>query len=89
MSNSLVSIRIPYSLFQELKEAAKKDHFLDVSEAVRSIVRKKWLEEKDPQLFELRKLRKEISSKLKEKSHDQLVEELRRIRDSIIKDETE
>jgi Arc/MetJ-type ribon-helix-helix transcriptional regulator len=37
--NSIVSVRMPSSLVQKLRELAKDNHFLDVSEEVRSIIK--------------------------------------------------
>jgi Arc/MetJ-type ribon-helix-helix transcriptional regulator len=39
MVDSIVSIRMPSSLVQELKTLSKEKHFLDVSEQMRSIIR--------------------------------------------------
>lgn len=41
MVTSIVSVRMPSSLVQKLRELAKKNHFLDVSEEVRSIIKVK------------------------------------------------
>jgi len=46
MSNSIVSVRIPNSLGDKLKTIAKKQHYLDVSEFVRTLLRKKRVESK-------------------------------------------
>lgn len=87
-NNSLVSVRMPKSLFLELNTLADKNHYLDVSEQVRSIVREKWQEAKDPQAYQISRLRKEIAGALKTKSaedaQEQLLKELERIRNSIL-----
>ncbi len=91
--NALVSIRIPKALLDELKKAAGEDHFLDVSEAVRSITRKKWQQYRDPQAFELEQLKHEIKErilkKVEEHSNDEkqqeLIKELKDLRDTILK----
>jgi Arc/MetJ-type ribon-helix-helix transcriptional regulator len=36
---SIVSVRMPSSLVQKLRELAKDNHFLDISEEVRSIIK--------------------------------------------------
>ncbi len=84
-NNSLVSLRIPKSLFSELQKKAEKNHFLDVSEQVRSIVRNKWLEAKDPQAYQVKKLRREIASALQKRkeSKTELVKELELIKSII------
>ncbi|MBW2997318.1 hypothetical protein KY349_03185 [Candidatus Woesearchaeota archaeon] len=87
-NNLLVSLRIPKSLFTELQKLSEKNHFLDVSEQVRSIVRERWQEAKDPQAYQIKKLRKEISQaltkKTEEKAQQQLVKELERIKESLL-----
>ncbi|MFC1741737.1 hypothetical protein ACFL3V_04340 [Nanoarchaeota archaeon] len=89
-NNSLVSIRIPKSLFLELQTFSEKNHFLDVSEQVRSIVREKWMESKDPRAYHLKRLRSEIAgaleTKTEEKANEQLIQELERIKKSLIGD---
>lgn len=42
--NSLVSVRVPKSLYLELKEMTSRRHFMDISEHVRGIVRSRWQE---------------------------------------------
>ena len=64
MTDVMVSIRMPKTMFLELKELAKKQHFLDLSEQIRSIVRKKWIEHTNPELFELKKLREIVQPKI-------------------------
>lgn len=39
MVTSIVSVRMPSSLVQTLRELAKSNHFLDTSEEVRSIIK--------------------------------------------------
>jgi Arc/MetJ-type ribon-helix-helix transcriptional regulator len=41
MVDSIVSVRMPSSLVQKLKELSKENHFLDVSEELRSIIKVK------------------------------------------------
>ena len=43
MNDVIVSVRMPKGLSEELKQLAKHDHFMDVSEAVRSILRHQFL----------------------------------------------
>lgn len=87
MSSSIVSLRIPKSLIRELKQSMKQDHFLDLSDAVRSIIRKRWLEHSDPFTYQIKQLRREIKSLKhddKNKPKQQiLLEELERIKDII------
>lgn len=84
MANSMISVRIPESLLKEFKETADKDHFMDLSEAVRSIIRKNWLQQKDPAAYELKQLRRDITDNVAKKGQEELIEELKKIRDSLL-----
>jgi len=85
MSKLMISVRIPVSLVNELKEVSKKDHFLDLSESVRSIIRQNWFRYRNPQAFEITKLRKEITEALLSRNQDDILGELRKIKDTIVK----
>ncbi len=80
---------MPKSLFSELQKLAQDNHYLDVSEQVRSIVRDKWKEAKDPQSYQIKKLRRDIASAVKSKTEtvaqEQLINELDRIKDQLLK----
>ncbi|MFH0869526.1 MAG: hypothetical protein V1866_00535 [archaeon] len=41
MVDAVVSVRMPSSLVQRLKQLSKDNHFLDVSEEIRSLVKSK------------------------------------------------
>jgi Arc/MetJ-type ribon-helix-helix transcriptional regulator len=85
MKNSLVSIRIPKALVEELKKASQKDHFLDLSETVRSIVRDRWIQTQDPSSYHLQQIKKEIHDGLKARSSDQIIKELENIKNMLLK----
>lgn len=91
MNDVIVSIRMPESLIKELKALAREQHFLDLSEQVRSIVRNKWLMSSDPRLFELKSLRlgieEEVRKKSIEKVQEQVNKELEKIKDNLKKGE--
>jgi hypothetical protein len=78
---------MPDSLLNELKKLVTPNYYMDVSDEVRSIVREKYLESKDPYLYEIKKLRKDIYQELKDKqlkkARKQVVEELNQIKDKI------
>ena len=76
LTDVMVSIRMPKSLISELKVLAKDQYFLDLSEQIRSIARKKWIEYTNPELFELKKLRESIEDELKKKSVEKVREEI-------------
>jgi len=70
MADDIVSIRIPSSLVSELRKTVEKEHFKDLSELIRTVVRKRFLEsQKQPDLGLLTK--------------DQLINELQRIVDQL------
>jgi len=87
----MVSIRMPSSLIQEIKKLSSKQHFMDVSELIRSVVREKWIQTTNPHLYELKKLRQDIESELKKniikKTQQQVIVELKKIKDQIKKGE--
>jgi len=43
LNDVIVSVRMPRGLVTELKQLAKRNHFMDISEAIRSILRQKYL----------------------------------------------
>ena len=89
MKDVMVSIRMPPALAEELQNLSREDYFLDLSEFIRSIARKKWLEHTKPELSELKGLRKSIEDELKQvtqkRVHEEVAEELRKIRDQLKK----
>ena len=84
MSDMIVTVRVPKSLLYELRRVSSEDHFLDLSEAVRSILRKNWISSSDKNIYEIGKLREEIAESIKAKSRlmaeQMLTEELKKIR---------
>ena len=72
----MVSIRRPKSLAQELKELTRPNHFLDLTEQIRSIVREKWASDTNPELFEIKKLRENIEGEIRKKSAKRIDEEV-------------
>ena len=89
MNDIMVSIRMPTSLADELTKISKEDHFLDLSEFIRSLAREKWLRHTKPELSELQGLRKNIEDELKQvtekRIHQEVAEELKKIRDQLRK----
>ena len=76
MNDVMVSIRMPKALVEELKLLAKTQHFLDVSEEVRSIVRKKWDSHVNPEIYQLQKLSHDIGSEVRKKSEKRIQQEI-------------
>lgn len=75
MSNHIVSVRIPRSLTTKLKEYAIEKHYMDVSEVVRTLLRKKSMER--PSI--------KIPQKTSDKNYKSILSELDKIRNEIIK----
>lgn len=61
MPDKIISVRMPSSLINELKELAEKNHYLDVSEEIRSLLREKYLEYKDPYAIKLFAIKENIT----------------------------
>jgi Arc/MetJ-type ribon-helix-helix transcriptional regulator len=87
MPDSLVSIRLPKSLVGELGNVVQAEHYMDVSEAVRSILREQFERYSDPYAYELKELRESITKEMKEqiarKSEQRIVDELKKIKEKI------
>ena len=72
MNDILVSVRMPSSMLLKLKELVKKEHFMDLSDEIRSITRKRWLAFKNPELVEIKNLRKDILKEVRKKSENEI-----------------
>ncbi len=57
----IVSIRVPKKMLQDLKKSANKGYCLDLSEHLRSIIRKKTLEYAFPYKSEIAKIQSELN----------------------------
>ena len=66
MTDVMVSVRMPKSLLDKLNAYVKANDYLDLSESIRSIVRKKWMEHTNPELMEMKKLREDIKDELQQ-----------------------
>ena len=90
MNDILVSVRMPESLLSKLRELAEKDHFMDVSEEIRSITRKNWFRFTHPELMVIERLRKDILNEVKKKSEKEItkrvIKELNEIKKEIKKE---
>ncbi len=90
MNDVMVSVRMPQSLLGELKAATVRHHYMDVSETVRSIIRKEWMKSTRPELYEVRRLRENIEEQIRQKSvariTTEVARELEKIKSSLQKD---
>ena len=76
MTDVLVSIRMPTSLVQELRRLAEKNHFMDLSEELRSIVRAKCLHYSSPYNLQIKKVVKDIEDEVSNKEKLETKKEL-------------
>jgi Arc/MetJ-type ribon-helix-helix transcriptional regulator len=60
MGERVITLKLPASLVHSLKERTHKDHYLDLSEQVRSIVRQACLRSAQPYSDEIARLREDI-----------------------------
>lgn len=85
MTDVIVSIRFPQSILSELKTTAKKQHYMDLSELIRSVARKKW--ENATQPYSLSGISNDIVEDVKDiarqKSESLLADELKRIKERL------
>ncbi|MFH2020562.1 MAG: hypothetical protein ABIJ34_04060 [archaeon] len=56
----IVSVRMPVSLLDELKVLAEKDHYMDVSDAIRSVLRSRWMDSKSPKSAKINEIKKAL-----------------------------
>jgi Arc/MetJ-type ribon-helix-helix transcriptional regulator len=88
---TMVSIRIPSSLVKELKNISEKDHYKDLSELIRYVVRKKSLSYLDPAAAEMKKIKENIFKNQKyqekfaekEKNKEKILNELRKLTEEL------
>jgi Arc/MetJ-type ribon-helix-helix transcriptional regulator len=89
MNDVMISIRMPKGLVNELKELAVENHYMDLSDEIRQVVKQKCLFEIEPYRHELKKVRenleKEIITKKTTQDKEKLVAELKKIIDELKK----
>ena len=82
MTERVISIKMPASLVQELKQLTKQHHYIDLSEQVRSIVRQKSLQYMTGPA-DLQQLRESIEQQIKANTtqlkKEQILKELARL----------
>jgi Arc/MetJ-type ribon-helix-helix transcriptional regulator len=83
MNDIVIGVRMPAGLVKELKDLVPKNHFLDLSEALRSVVRAKCMQFSQPYSYELKKLRedleKELAAKHKLDDKQKMITDLKKI----------
>lgn len=81
---------MPASLAKTLRNLALKNHFMDLSEELRFIVKQKMIEQIDPFSYQIQKLKDEIRDGVSKKSQidrTRFVEELTRVLEEIKRNE--
>ncbi|MFH1770565.1 MAG: hypothetical protein ABH828_03335 [archaeon] len=83
MTDIVVSVRMPSSLVRELKILADSNHFKDLSEEIRSVVREQCMKYGSPYIPEIQKLREELVEKKESDSKQHLIAEMKKILDEL------
>jgi len=83
LADTIVSVRVPSSIIKELRILAEKNHYMDISEEVRSIARDNWLKSQNPVLHELKILKNEITRNVKSKKQENLIDEIHKVKAEI------
>jgi len=83
MADIVVTVRMPSTLISELKERTEREHYRDVSEQVRSIVRKGCLQYTNPVTHEIKELKAQLKEELLRENEDSrakaLLDDLRKL----------
>jgi dihydroneopterin aldolase len=72
MTDTVVSVRMPSTLVRELRILADKNHYMDLSEEIRSVVRSKCFSFTEPVTSKIAKLKQE-------QTNQQMIEELKKL----------
>ena len=67
MAKTIVSVRLPKTLMVKLKANAITTDCLDVSEHVRSMIRRRFVKSQNPLAFEVKALQQQLTSELRRK----------------------
>ncbi|MBR9693315.1 hypothetical protein GOV07_05325 [Candidatus Woesearchaeota archaeon] len=82
-AEQIVTVRMPASLVEALKARIAPDHYSDLSEQVRSIVRKGCLHYVNPVTSEIKELKTQLKAELMQESGDDrakaLIDELKNL----------
>ena len=80
IGEEIVSVRMPLSLYTLLKEKSQNHHYMDISEALRGVCRKKYEQSKSPLLNEIGTIRNLVEEKLKGQESAKVLEELQELK---------
>ena len=83
MAENAVSVKMPSSLVDALRRLQQDHHYLDLSEQIRSIVRQRCLEFKNPYTEGIRRLREDLTAQAMQESaqttREQVLQDLIRL----------
>lgn len=82
MKTNMISVRMPLSLVKELRDSAKTNHFMDLSEEIRFIIKQNFLKYNDPYEYEIKRFKEDIKKEINEKNEEtriRFVKELRNL----------
>jgi Arc/MetJ-type ribon-helix-helix transcriptional regulator len=86
MRTNMISVRMPGSLVEELRKNAKTNHFMDLSEEIRFIIKQNFLKYNDPYEYEIKRFKDDIKKEINEKNEEtriKFVNELRNLLDEM------
>jgi len=72
----MISVRMPISLYALLKERSQEHHYLDISEALRGVCRRRYEQSRNPLLNEIGTIRKLVDEKLENQESSKVLKEL-------------
>ena len=70
----VVSVRMPKTLLEELKKISEKEHYMDVSDAIRSVLRHRYLMHRKPEVAKMNEIKRKLSEITDKKKLDALKE---------------
>ena len=83
MAEKVVSVKMPSTLVGELKLLQEQDHYLDLSEQLRSVVRRRCLELTNPFSEGIKEIRQEVQRQAEQttakKTKEQVLQELLKV----------
>jgi Arc/MetJ-type ribon-helix-helix transcriptional regulator len=70
MPDVVIAVRVPKTLLAEVKERTEHDHYNDLSEQVRSVIRKGCLKYTNPVTHEIKELKAQLKEELLKETGD-------------------
>ncbi|PLW79581.1 hypothetical protein C0585_06970 [Candidatus Woesearchaeota archaeon] len=86
METGMISVRMPKSLIDELRQTAKNNHFMDLSEELRFVIKQNYQRSLDPYEYELNQFRDEIKKELTNQNKEnrtRMINELKNLLEEI------